>query len=243
MPETDREARAALTANPLYAQSLAPTACAISAIDLVGATKAETAAHLNQFVSCLMAAWRPPVMTAGFELPHPSVTVYTGEINSPCGVLPTANAVYCTADQQIYYSSDLIESFPRSLTDVRFFSESVIAHEFGHTVQYRTEILIGEAVEENAAITEDDQQDLSRRLELQADCFAGLFLSAVAQSTALSPADEQNIVDVFASLGGTVPYSDDHGTGTNRAYWATQGLGSTNVGACSTFTAPDDQVS
>jgi len=243
MPESYDEVNQALDDNPLYAQHLVPTQCTITTIDLVNAPVAQIEQHMNQFVDCLMAAWYPPVTGAGFELPHPSVTVYTSQINTPCGQLPMENAVYCSADQQIYYAQDLIQAFPTNLQTMRFLAESIIAHEFGHTIQYRTMILMSESVLESDATTDDDQLDLSRRLEMQADCFAGVFLNSVSASADLSSADEANIVKLFTSLGGTTPYSDDHGTGTNRAYWAEQGLKSTTPGVCSTFTASASRVS
>jgi predicted metalloprotease len=230
-----------LESNPLYAQSLSATRCSITTIDLANAPVSAIEKHMNEFVNCLMVAWYAPVTSAGFELPHPSVTVYTSPITSPCGDLPTYNAVYCTADQQIYYAKDLIEAFPPNLQTMRFLAESVIAHEFGHEIQYRTMILVsafllGEDSDDAGAL------DLSRRVEMQADCLAGVFLASVADSTTLTSTDERNIVALFTSIGTTGLYEDDHGSGANRGYWTAQGLASTTPGVCTTFTAPDDLV-
>lgn len=242
-PSTYAEIDQMLEDNPLYAQNLIPTQCTIAQIDLVNAPVAQVEDHMNRFVDCLMDAWYPPVANAGFELPHPSVTVYSTVINTACGQLPMYNAIYCSADQQIYYAQNLIEAFPSSVQTMRLLAESVIAHEFGHAVQYRTMILMSEAILEDDAVSDEDEMDLSRRLEMQADCFSGLFFNSIWQSAGLTTTDENNLATLFTWLGGTTPYSDDHGTGANRANWAAQGLDSTTPGTCDTFTAPADQVS
>jgi predicted metalloprotease len=242
-PTTYREVHDSLENNPLYSQTMLPTQCSISQIDLVNAPASDIESYMNDFVECLMASWYGPVADAGYSLPRPSVTVYTSAMNSACGELPMYNAVYCAADQQIYYAKNLIEAFPSNMQTMRFLAESVIAHEFGHTVQFRTTIFASESVLEYDATSEDDQMDLSRRMEMQADCFAGVFLNSIATSADLSGVDEQNIVSMFTTLGGTEPHSDDHGVGTNRAFWASTGLASLSPGVCGTFTAASDTVS
>lgn len=229
--------------NSFYAQQTKPTQCEIGQIDLSRASTSQIEDYLNSFVNCLMAVWYPPVVTAGYFLPHPSVTVYTHQIHSPCGTLDTGNAVYCSADQQIYYAADLINYLPARFASTRFTGEAIIAHEFGHALQYRTMIMASEVWKEDNAATDAEQMEWSRRTELQADCFAGVFFNAIAASTDLTTQDESNITSMFEALGGAVPNSDDHGTGQSRGYWVTQGLSSSSPGVCSTYTAPSDEVS
>jgi len=240
MPTTMDEVYKILESSPLYSQSLSPTECTVADIDLARASVPVIEDHLNSFVNCLMGAWIEPVNSAGFTLPHPSVTVYTTEVTSPCGKLPMHNAVYCSADQQIYYAKDLVEVFDGN--DLRLVAEAVMAHEFGHEVQYRTMILISGAVLEATADTESDAFGWSRRLELQADCLAGVFLNSISDSAGLTGDDRQRIITMFTSLGSKNPYEDDHGSGANRSHWTRQGLGSMTPGACMTFTAPADAV-
>jgi predicted metalloprotease len=232
-----------LTSSTIYSQELTPIDCEITNVDLVSGSIKDIEKHMNEFVDCLMTSWYPAVVQAGFDLPHPSVTVYTQEITSQCGAMPMMNAVYCTADQQIYYAKDLIEAFPSSIQAMRFLAESVIAHEFGHAIQYRTMILMSEAMLEEDATTEAEQMQWSRRTEMQADCFAGVFLNSVRDSAQLSDSDEANIAQLFNLLGGTIPNEDDHGMGVNRAAWVTAGMATPSVGVCNTFVAPDNQVS
>ena len=241
-PETYGDMRWALFENPLYAQELAPTECQLGEVDLVNGSVEAIEKHMNEFVACLMMAWHGPVTNAGFELPRPSVTVYTTEITTKCGEVPLYNAVYCSADQQIYYALNIIEIFPPELRQARFVAESVMAHEFGHGIQNRSMILGSEAVIVYEAETEDIALSASRRLEMQADCFAGAFLNSISQSTNLSTQDRQNIEAMFGSLGGTEPYSDDHGMGTNRAWWTRQGLSTKTLNVCETFSVPEERV-
>ena len=243
LPGSFTQATRMLTANPLYDQDLAPAACTLTDIDLATASVAEIETHMNLFVDCLMNAWYVPVADAGFQLPHPSVTVYTDPVTTACGEMPLYNASYCTADQQIYYAETLIYIFDNPMQSMRLLTEGIIAHEFGHAVQYRSMIVMSEIWSEQQAANDADAADLSRRLEMQADCFAGLFFNSVADSADVSAADRQHLQDLFRALGGTVPYSDDHGTGANRSYWVNQGLGSTHIGTCGTFTVSPDRVS
>ena len=242
-PTTDAERDEALYSNPLYSQTLSPTDCETTGIDLVNTPPADTEAYLNDFVNCLMRAWYAPVVHAGFWLPHPPVIVYTQDINTPCGQISAMySAVYCGANQQIYYGYNFIQLFPPSMQNMRFFAESIVAHEFGHTVQYRTTIMGAEEYQEYAAATEAEALEWNRRFELQADCFAGSFLNSVAASANLTSSDEDSVIYLF-SIGGATPYDSDHGTGANRAYWLEEGLHDWNVGACNTFVVPSDQVS
>lgn len=242
MPDTWDDVRAALLNNPLFLEAMPPTDCQIDNVDLEFGAQAAIEQHMNDFVGCLMKAWYPPVTNAGYLLPRPSVTVYNSAVTTRCGELPMYNAVYCSADQQVYYAKNLIEAFPPAIRPMRFLAESIIAHEFGHAVQYRTMILYSEMVLEYEAEDEDTRMSASRRLEMQADCFTGLFLNSVAESTDLTQSDRHNIEAIFSSLGGSTPYADDHGLGSNRAWWTNQGLASTLPSVCNTFTAEEDQV-
>ncbi|MCL1923302.1 MAG: neutral zinc metallopeptidase [Propionibacteriaceae bacterium] len=242
MPRTDNDLRFALLENPLYAQTITPIDCHMTDVDLVKGSPAAIEAHMNEFMECLMTTWHEPVTAANFSLPRPSVTVYTYEINTRCGQVPMYNAVYCSADQQVYYAKNLIEAFPPQLRQSRYVAESVIAHEFGHAIQYRTMILMSQSALANSASTNAEAMDTSRRLEMQADCFAGLYLHSISDSTGLTVKDRENIEAMFASLGGNSPYKDDHGMGTNRAAWAKKGLNNWSPGVCNTFTASEESV-
>lgn len=246
-PETYEEATSLLKANPLYATAVPrPVRCDMREIDVDNASKPELTTHLNDMMGCLMRVWEQPLTDAGFKPVRPSVTVYSGSVTTKCGKLPAANAVYCGADQQVYYAEDLPTVVPRSLRGSRFITEAVVAHEFGHAVQARSAILISELAWEEKSSKSTGLQ-LSRRLEVQADCFAGQFLGSIQQSTQMSDEELANVGKLFYSIGddvltGRKHYEGNHGSGASRMAWTGTGLESTSVGACNSFSAPAQKV-
>jgi Predicted metalloprotease len=250
-PDTYAEATAWLQKNPVYRQAPAiPTDCALSEIDMTKASRTALENHLNELTACLVKVWRTPLATAGFELPRPPVTVYNGAVTTKCGRLDDINAVYCSADQQIYYSTQLWKIFPADQQKDRFVVETVLAHEFGHTIQARTGILISSMAWEQRAEEQDSSSAAnvySRRLEVQADCFSGMFSHAVAQSSGLSSRELTNLREVIYNLGddvltGQAGYDGDHGSGKARKTWFTNGQAGTSMAACNTYTASEKAV-
>lgn len=245
---TVEEAKTTVNNNALYAQTVAgPTHCQVPAINLSSTSSASLKSYLTTVVGCLMAVWNEPVNKAGYVLPRPPVIVYSSPITTGCGKLETENAVYCGADQKIFYASDLPSILPSELQDQRFVVEMIVAHEFGHAVQARTGILISfNGLESNSATT-SSKHDLSRRGELQADCLSGLFINSVSKSTGLTKSDLANISATARAIGddtlsGKASIDGTHGLAANRQYWMEMGMASTTVAACNTFTAPDDFV-
>lgn len=246
-PKTYDQATTWMKNNAIYAQSVpVPTACKLDKIDVSTASKSELETHLNKLTACLWTVWNPPITSADFQLPRPTVTVYGKSITNACGQSDSHNAFYCSADQQIYYAQDLYEILPRSLRNQPFVAESVLAHEFGHAIQARTGILISEGAWQEKS-TDTKAAEFSRRTETQADCFGGLFIHAVEQASGMTQTDLTNIKQLATSIGDDTLSGDpnivgDHGLSKSRAYWWTQGLGNASVGTCNTFTASSDKV-
>ena len=241
-PTTYRELYEALENNPLYSQSIPTVACGIDEVDLAAISTNELEQHLNDLVECLMYVWYEPVKAAGFYMPRPSVTVYTQPSNSPCGQMPMHNAFYCAADQQIYYAENLIEVFPDGYSTRRFLSELIIAHEFGHGVQYRTMILFGDLYLEQEAETEAEAWEISRRTEMQADCFAGLAIGSVAQHNKMNEQQLGELVEIYNQMGSQAPKASDHGMIVNRQRWFGTGAQSDTAIACNTWVVPAEEV-
>jgi len=240
-----------LNDNPLYAQTApAPVRCDIDQINLTTAGKTQLKNHFDQLTACLMRVWGPTLDAAGFQAIRPTVTIYSGQVQSACGKMPDQNALYCSADQQVYYASNLPAIIPSSLRSARFVVDSVVAHEFGHAIQARTGILLSETYYEQEATNQGKDtvaSDASRRTEMQADCFAGSFLRSVAQSTGLTASDEKAIGQLFYSIGddqlsGDPRIDGDHGWGANRQAWLQAGLTTATLTACNTFIADDNTV-
>lgn len=246
-PQTYSEAEQWLTANPVYDQSApVPTDCAVPRIDITSASVGELTSHLNDLTACLWRVWSGPLEASGYQLPRPPVTVYTEPITTGCGKLDEVNAVYCAADQRIYYARPLWQVFPKDQQKLPFVVEAVIAHEFGHTIQARTGIMISSMAFEQKG-TEAEGKIFSRRLEVQADCFAGMFTEAAGPSSGLSQANLANLREVFYNLGDDVltgqnNIQGDHGLGKSRKAWFTQGQTNTLIGTCNTYSAPASSV-
>lgn len=248
MPDTYSQATTWLEDNPVYAQSIPkPTDCSkVDDIDASTASAGQLTTHLNNLMACLMRVWDPPVTASGDVLPRPSVTVYTRPIQSACGTIDSVNAMYCAADQQVYYARALASALPADLQGVRFVTELVVAHEFGHAVQGRTGILYSEKAWESKS-TNAKALNYSRRLEMQADCLAGMFVNSIAMSKNFTDADLQTLMKVVFNLGddvlsGDPNYVGGHGSGAGRQSWFTTGYNTVDIGQCNTFTVPDSEV-
>ncbi len=251
IPKTFGEAEQWLVNNALYAQTVqAPTDCAVPRFNAGTATPEQAQAHLNELTACLTAVWLQPMQRAGFELPRPPATVITQPITSACGDVGSGTIAYCGGDQRIYYASDGPAVFQNSTPDIvyePFFLANIIGHEFGHHLQARTGILYSQNALRQDTKSKDLDLELSRRKEIQADCFAGIFLHAVDQASQITDAERAALSDVTYAVGDDIinnapGYVGDHGTGNARRAWFKVGNASPQVAVCNTWTVPADQV-
>ena len=245
---TVAQAQDTVTNDAIYAQTVpGPTQCSIASMNLATASSPALQTYLTDIVGCLMRVWSGPVSQAGYQLPRPPVVIYSTPVTTGCGKLQTENAVYCGADQKIYYATDLPSLLPPELQSRRFVVETILAHEFGHAVQARTGILISFDGLEGQATTTAEKNGWSRRGEMQADCFSGLFIRSVSKSAGLTQQDLANITATIHAVGddtlsGKATIDGNHGLAANRVYWVQLGMASTKVSACNTFVAPPDSV-
>jgi predicted metalloprotease len=174
------------------------------------------------------------------------LVLFDGQVSSACGFASAAvGPFYCPADQKVYL--DL--SFFRELSD-RFgapgdFARAyVIAHEIGHHVQTLTGI--SEQVHRaRARASEREGNALQVRMELQADCFAGVWGHHASRRDLLEEGDVEEGLRAAAAIGDdnlqrqaqgyVVPESFTHGSSEQRASWLRRGLESGDMNACDTF--------
>jgi predicted metalloprotease len=245
-PETYEEAETLLTQNPFYQQAApVPVRCTSQPINVRTASNAQLESHFTGLMECLLRVWQPPVEAAQFQLVRPTVTIYGSSITTKCGKADV-NAFYCGADQQVYYSNQLDEGVPIVARD-KWAADVVMAHEFGHALQARTAILISSSALGQQANDESTQLSFSRRLETQADCFSGMFIRSVSESLGVQESDQQGILEVYDAVGDDTLSRDpnivgNHGRGRSRQYWGNVGLGTSDVGACNTYTANSSLV-
>jgi uncharacterized protein len=211
--------------------------------------------ELSIFVSRVLAStedtWDAAFREGGAEYRRPKLVLYSGSTPSACGTGQAAmGPFYCPGDEKVYI--DL--SFYRDLRD-RFrapgdFAQAyVIAHEVGHHVQK----LLGISAKVDALRGRVSQAEFNRasvRLELQADCFSGVWAHR-AQRTRdlLEPGDLEEGLAAAAAIGddrlqrqsrGVVaPESFTHGTSAQRVRWFRAGFESGRVKACDTFASRD----
>jgi len=206
---------------------------------------------MADFVSAVLGStedtWTEVFARSGRSYRKPTVVLFTGAVESACGYAQAAvGPFYCPVDQKLYI--DL--AFYRDLQD-RFrapgdFAQAyVIAHEVGHHIQN----LLGIAERVRQAQSRASQRQaaaLSVRMELQADCLAGIWAARANRSQRLlEPGDIEEGLNAAAAIGddriqmasrGYVsPESFTHGSSQQRVRWFRRGLETGDIGACDTF--------
>jgi predicted metalloprotease len=201
--------------------------------------------YLEDLVDCMVKVYRKPFAKIGFELSTPRIRPYSGKIAAPCGDLDQhgSPAYYCSADETIYWpvtSDDGREAY----TFARLGYVGLLAHEFGHHLQAETG-MFREYSYSWAEASEKKQLELSRRLELQAQCFEGVFLSYAEDAIELDSSDLYEIREWHSYTGDEDPPSSrkpDHGSSSAQYRWLERGYESTDFGRCNTWKASDKSV-
>jgi predicted metalloprotease len=242
-PEPDRPNRS-LTRNSLYAVDLGGTrvTCGIKIRRAKPPLRnADLAPYLRSVVKCLMKVHRKPLAARGFTVTEPRIRVYRATVSSPCGRFDQkgAPAYYCSADQTIYWPASRDDG-REAYTFARIGYAALLAHEFGHHLQAVTGIVHHHARLYADAKSRSDRYRLSRRLELQAQCFEGVFLATVARSLEISATDRDELQTWHGFTGDEDPpdgRKPDHGTSAAQIRWLGRGLDSQDFGRCNTWTA------
>ena len=209
--------------------------------------------RMAKFVSTVLAdtedVWTDVFTKGGATYQKPRLVLFRGATQTACGQGQAAmGPFYCPGDQKVYIDLGFYEALTRRLGAPGDFAQAyVIAHEVGHHVQNllgisaRMEQMRGRVgkVEYNA---------LSVRLELQADCFAGVWAhNAQNARQILEQGDVEEAMNAAAKIGddalqrasggAVVPESFTHGTSAQRQRWFDTGLKTGSVKACDTFSA------
>ena len=169
----------------------------------------------------------------------PKLVLFTGKVNSACGLADSAvGPFYCPADQKVYIDLGFYDELKnRFHAGGDFANAYVIAHEVGHHVQN----LLGISIEsKHRKLPRDTENQLSVRLELQADCLAGVWAHYADQKWhILEAGDAEKAITAAQAIGDdklqkqaqgyVVPEKFTHGTSKQRAYWFNEGLNSGNL--------------
>ena len=177
----------------------------------------------------------------------PTLVLYSGATTSACGTAQSAmGPFYCPNDRRVYLDTAFFQDMQRRMGGGGSFAYAyVISHEVGHHVQN----LIGVLPKARAAqqrANEDDANAISVRIELMADCLAGVWANKMNERHAnIDQADVQQAVNTASAIGDdrlqrqsrgvAVPDSFTHGSSAQRVQWLTTGLRSGQINSCNTF--------
>jgi predicted metalloprotease len=195
----------------------------------------------------LQSTWREILPRAGVDYQDAKMVLFRDAIRSACGVAGSATGpFYCPGDQKVYLDVAFFDELRRRFGAPGDFAEAyVIAHEIGHHVQ----TLLGteQQVRNLQGRQPERVNELSVAMELQADCFAGVWGHATAQRGILEPGDVEEGLNAAAAVGddriqratsGYVsPESFTHGSSEERVHWFRVGLASGDPGRCDTFSS------
>lgn len=192
--------------------------------------------------------WTAVFKTMNRPYPPPTLVLFTGAVQSACGrASAAAGPFYCGADRKLYLDTAFFNELARRFGAPGDFAQAyVVAHEVGHHVQN----LLGTMQQVDARsqrLSERDRNQLSIRLELQADCYAGVWGFYAAKRSLLDPGDMEEGLRAAAAVGDdqiqkktqgyVTPESFTHGTAAQRTTWFKRGFDSGDLRNCDTFSA------
>lgn len=209
--------------------------------------------HLAKFSSVVLGqtedTWQQVFAENQRQYVQPKMVLFTGAVRSGCGAAESAmGPFYCPADQKLYLDLSFFDELHNRLGAKGDFAQAyVIAHEVGHHVQN----MLGIAAKVNAAqqrASEAEANALSVRMELQADCLAGVWANRTnASRNFLEKGDIESALSAAAGVGDdrlqqqargyVVPESFTHGSSEQRMRWFTAGAQSGDMNQCNTFKA------
>jgi uncharacterized protein len=206
---------------------------------------------LKHFVAVVLGTtedvWTETFKQFGLRYRDPTLVLYSGATRSACGTgMAAMGPFYCPGDQKVYIDLDFYRELKNRFHAPGDFAEAyVIAHEVGHHVQN----LLGIADKVEAARRRMGPREVNAlqvRMELQADCFAGVWANRVqAEKGLIEPGDIDEAINAASAIGDdriqkqtqgyVVPDSFTHGSSAQRVRWFRKGYESGELQACDTF--------
>jgi predicted metalloprotease len=209
--------------------------------------------ELRDFVSVVLAdtedTWNEQFQEMNRTYSDPHLVLFSGAVQSACGFAQAAmGPFYCPGDQKVYLDLDFLKELSsRFQAPGDFAGAYVIAHEVGHHVQNLLGIM-DKVDSVRGQLSEADANQLSVMVELQADCFAGVWANHANRSRQiLEEGDVEEGLTAAAAVGDdrlqreaqgyVVPESFTHGSSEQRVRWFRRGLESGSLSKCDTFSA------
>ncbi len=242
-----------LGVNPMTVLSLLSGGSPVPQTQQVAVRKPPADDQMAKFVSTVLGdtedVWKDVFAEGGATYQEPKLVLFRGTTPTPCGQGQAAmGPFYCPADQKVYIDLGFYETLKNRLGAPGDFAQAyVIAHEVGHHVQN----LLGISAKMDqmrGRVSPTEYNALSVRLELQADCFAGVWANhAQAARQLLEQGDVEEAMNAAAKIGDdalqragggvVLPDSFTHGTSAQRQRWFDNGLKNGSVKRCDTFSA------
>ena len=209
--------------------------------------------RMAKFVATVLAdtedVWKDVFAKGGATYREPRLVLFRGATQTACGQGQSAmGPFYCPSDQKVYIDLDFYETLKNRLGAPGEFAQAyVIAHEVGHHVQNLLGIS-AKVDEARSRVSKVEYNALSVKLELQADCFAGVWaFNANNSRHILEGGDIESAMNAAAKIGddalqragggAVVPESFTHGTSAQRQRWFNTGITTGSVKSCDTFSA------
>jgi len=220
-----------------------------TAISQPNTARDEAEKPLVQFVTFVLndtqQTWTTILSAQGVRYRHAKLVLYRDSIDSACGMAQSATGpFYCPNDEKVYIDLGFYDELKRRFGAPGEFAEAyVLAHEVGHHVQklLGIESKVRQAEESNPG----QAKQYSVRLELQADCFAGIWAHSTQERNLLEAGDVDSALHAAAAVGddrlqkmstGHVnPDTFTHGTSAQRMEWFQRGFKDGEISACNTF--------
>ena len=208
----------------------------------------EQAAFIKTVHADTEAIWSRIYEQAGARYPSPVLVLYRGSTTSSCGLASSRmGPFYCPEDRKIYVDLGFFEDLKRQHGAGGDFAQAyVLAHEVGHHVQYLEGTLDKVHRAKQQVYGEAQKNQLQVRVELQADCFAGIWAHhAHKQFNILEEGDLEEALIAAASIGDdrlqrqsqgfAIPHTFTHGSSKQRVEWFTRGVKNGDLQDCNTF--------
>ena len=205
-----------------------------------------------KFVAKVLAStedtWGKIFQASGQQYPAPKLVLFSGQTPTACGSgQAVAGPFYCPGDQKVYIDLSFYQEMKDRFHAPGDFAQAyVIAHEVGHHIQNLQGISDKVQQARQNARNEAESNQYSVRLELQADCYAGVWaMHADGDNRILEAGDVEEAMTAAAAIGDdalqkqaqgyAVPDSFTHGTSQQRMHWFNQGLSTGDIKKCDTF--------
>jgi predicted metalloprotease len=209
--------------------------------------------ELRQFSSAVLGStedvWNDQFRRMGRQYRDPTMVLFSGRVESACGMASAAvGPFYCPGDEKLYLDLAFFQELRSRFGAPGDFAQAyVIAHEVGHHVQKQLGITQKVDAMRNR-VSKEEYNQLSVRLELQADFYAGVWAHYAQQKGLVEAGDYEEAIRAAAAVGDdklqkegqgyVVPESFTHGTSEQRARWFKKGFDSGDIRQGDTFSAP-----